>query len=89
MSRAFIAGVIKETTQVSNAAARESASLLLGAITQHLRKHGKFSLPGFGTFTVKHTNARRGLNPRTGDPVDIAAGKTVRFKASKTLKNTV
>jgi nucleoid DNA-binding protein len=43
----------------------------------------------FGTFTVKKTNARKALNPRTGEAVKVKAGKTARFKASPTLKKVV
>jgi DNA-binding protein HU-beta len=46
-------------------------------------------LPSFGTFIVRKTKARKGLNPRTGEPIKVKAGKTVRFKASPTLKKTV
>ncbi|OZB26697.1 MAG: hypothetical protein B7X49_12170 [Acidiphilium sp. 34-64-41] len=51
-----------------------------------MKKSGKFTLPGFGTFTVRKTKARKGVNPRLGTPIKIKAGKTVRFKASPTLK---
>ena len=54
-----------------------------------MKKEGKFTLPSFGTFTVKKTKARRGKNPRTGEAIKIKAGKTVGFKASPTLKATV
>jgi DNA-binding protein HU-beta len=43
----------------------------------------------FGTFTVRKTKARKALNPRTGEPVKVKAGKTVRFKASPSLKKEV
>ena len=33
--------------------------------------------------------ARKGLNPRTGESIKVKAGKTVRFKASPTLKKAV
>ena len=43
----------------------------------------------FGTFSVRKTKARKGLNPRTGEAIKVKAGKTVRFKASPTLKKAV
>ena len=54
-----------------------------------MRKAGNFTLPGFGTFRVAKTKARKGLNPRTGEALKIKAGKTVRFRASKVLKQAV
>ena len=59
------------------------------AIVKDLKKNGKFTLPSFGTFTVRKTKARKGVNPRTGAEIKVKAGKTVRFKASPTLKKTV
>ncbi|MEJ7655152.1 MAG: HU family DNA-binding protein [Chloroflexia bacterium] len=41
------------------------------------------TLRGFGTFKVTERAARKGRNPRTGEPIDIAASKHVSFKMSK------
>jgi DNA-binding protein HU-beta len=89
MSRAFIAEVIKDSAAITQTSARQAANDLMEAIASELKKVGKFTLPGFGTFTVRDTKARQGLNPRTGEPVQVKAGKTVRFKASKNLKEAV
>jgi DNA-binding protein HU-beta len=53
---------------------------------KEIKKTGGFTLPSFGTFTVKKTKARKGVNPSTGEPIKVKAGKTVRFKASSNLK---
>ena len=70
-------------------AANRAAADVIDAIVQELKTTGGFTLPSFGTFTVKKTKARKGLNPRTGEAVKVKAGKTVRFKASPTLKKKV
>ena len=49
----------------------------------------KVAWPGFGTFNVNERAARKGRNPRTGQPIDIAASKTVKFKVSSTLKDSL
>ena len=46
-------------------------------------------LVGFGSFEVKTRAARTGLNPRTKEPVEIAATKVPTFKAGKALKDAV
>lgn len=89
MSKAFIAQVIQESAELTGTAANRAATDLMAAIVRELKKSGKFTLPSFGTFTVRKTKARKALNPRTGEPVKVKAGKTVRFKASPTLKKTV
>jgi DNA-binding protein HU-beta len=89
MSKAFIASVIQETAECTGVVANQAAGDLLAAIVKELKQNGSFTLPSFGTFTVRKTKARKALNPRTGEPVKVKAGKTVRFKASPVLKKSV
>lgn len=89
MSKAFIAQVIQESADLTGAAATRTAGDLMGALVKELKKTGKFTLPSFGTFTVRKTKARKALNPRTGEAIRVKAGKTVRFKASPNLKKGV
>ncbi len=89
MSKAFIAGVIQESAECTGTLANAVAGQLIDAIVSELKREGGFTLPGFGTFRVAKTKARKGLNPRTGEPIKVKAGKTVRFKASPTLKTLV
>ena len=89
MSKAFIAQVIQESAELTGTAANRAAGDLMDAIVKQLKKSGKFTLPSFGTFTVRKTKARKALNPRTGESIKVKAGKTVRFKASPVLKKAV
>ena len=89
MSKAFIAQVIQESAQLTGTAANRAAGDVVAAIVRELKKNGKFTLPIFGTFIVRKTKARKGLNPRTGEQIKVKAGKTVRFKASPSLKKVV
>ena len=47
------------------------------------------TLHGFGTFELKKRDARTGRNPRTGEPVEIAASTSVAFKPAKALKDAL
>lgn len=89
MSKAFLAKVIQDSTNCTGVAANAAAGELMEAIVRELKKEGGFTLPSFGTFSVKKTKARKAINPRTGEPVKVKAGKTVRFKASPNLKKAV
>ena len=89
MSKAFIASVLQDSLDCTGVVANHAAEQLIAAIVRDLKKEGGFTLPSFGTFTVKKTKARKALNPRTGEPVKVKAGKTVRFKASPNLKKAV
>jgi integration host factor subunit alpha len=46
-------------------------------------------LSGFGKFSVKEKNQRRGRNPQTGDPILLAPRKVVTFKCSGVLRERV
>lgn len=89
MTKKFIAEVIQDSTGISGVAANEAAGDLMDAIVAEMKKNKGFTLPGFGTFKVAKTKARKGVNPRTGEAIKVKAGKTVRFKASPTLKKSV
>jgi DNA-binding protein HU-beta len=86
MSKAFLASVIQESLDCTGVGANRTAAAVIDAIVHELKTTGGFTLSSFGTFTVKKTKAR---NPRTGEPVKVKAGKTVRFKASPSLKKEV
>jgi DNA-binding protein HU-beta len=58
-------------------------------IAAALENGEKVKIAGFGTFEVKERPARKGLNPSTKEPIEIAASKVVSFKASKGLKESL
>lgn len=45
--------------------------------------------PSFGSFSVTQRQARTGRNPRTGEPVPIAASRALKFSASSSLKTVL
>src|SRR5690606_6713947 len=49
----------------------------------------RFTFPRFGTFTKKKRSARRGVNPRTLEPIQIDACHTLDFKASRELREAM
>jgi nucleoid DNA-binding protein len=49
----------------------------------------KVTISKFGTFEVRERSAKECKNPRTGEPVQVAASKAPAFKASKNLKEAV
>jgi DNA-binding protein HU-beta len=49
----------------------------------------RFTFPRFGTFTKKKRSARRGVNPRTLEPMQIDACHILDFKASRELRDTM
>lgn len=58
-------------------------------IIQALNRGEKIELRGFGSFRVRQRDARRGRNPKTGEPVDIPAKSVPYFKPGKELKELI
>ena len=59
------------------------------AITEALKRGDDVRLPSFGVFDVKETAARMARNPQTKEEVAVPAGKKVRFRAGKALKDAL
>lgn len=54
-----------------------------------LKKGDQIALSGFGTFKIRHSKARMGRNPKTGEAIQIPERKKVVFRPSKELKDIV
>ena len=86
MNKGDLIDNVADSAGLSKADAGRAVDAFIGAVTGALRGGGQVSLVGFGTFTVKHRNARAGRNPRTGETIQIKASNVPGFKAGKALK---
>lgn len=89
MNKAELIDAVAEGADVSKAAATRAVDTVIDSIANALKKGDQVTLVGFGTFSVKERAARTGRNPRTGEPIQIAAAKVPGFKAGKALKDAV
>lgn len=62
---------------------------LCNVIAAELLGGGEIPLPGVGKLKVKATPARAGRNPKTGEAIDIPAGRKVVFVSGKELKEAL
>ena len=69
--------------------ATKAVDAFLDVITETLKRGGEVSFTGFGKFSVADRGARQGVNPQTGEKIQIAASKVPRFSAGSALKNAV
>jgi DNA-binding protein HU-beta len=69
--------------------AEELIDSILNDVTEALKKGEKVNISGFGTFTVSNRKARTGRNPKTGEPIEISASRSAKFKPGKTLKEAL
>lgn len=89
MSKAALAAAISEKHEITKTLAADVIDTTLEAITKALKKEGRFTLPGFGSFIVRKRGARKGRNPQTGAEIKIKASKSVGFRAGKPLKESI
>jgi DNA-binding protein HU-beta len=80
---------IATAADLPKASAGRALDAVLDSITDELKNGEQVALVGFGTFIVKHRNARSGRNPQTGATIQIAASNVPSFKAGKALKDAV
>lgn len=89
MKKVELVEAVAEETGLTKADATKAIDATFNAIANALANGDKVPLVGFGTFDVSERAAREGRNPRTGEPVTIAARKAVTFKAGSALKDAV
>lgn len=89
MTKAELVEFIAEQADLTKADAGRALEAVMEGITSGLKKSGKVTLVGFGTFTAKKRDARTGRNPQTGEEVKIAARVVPGFKAGNKLKDAL
>jgi DNA-binding protein HU-beta len=89
MNKAELIERLSQSIELNKTAATRAVETTLDIITTTLRSGDTVTLSGFGTFSVTARAPRTGRNPRTGEPIPIAASKNPRFKAGKGLKDAV
>jgi DNA-binding protein HU-beta len=72
---------------LSYADAQKTVDLMLEIIKKRLSRGEKVLISGFGCFTVVKRRDKKGVNPRTGDPVIVPGRNAIKFKPSKYLKS--
>ena len=74
---------------ISKAAAKKALDSVMGNVEGTLKKGGRVSLVGFGSWSVSKRAARDGRNPQTGETIKIKAKNVVKFKAGSDLSSAV
>ena len=69
--------------------AGSAVDAVLSTIQETLSRGGEVNFTGFGKFSVAERGARQGVNPQTGERIQIAASRVPRFSAGSALKNAV
>ena len=87
--------VVQEVQDVSGVAgvSKSDVENIIDAFFKTVRtavsKGDRVAWPSFGSFSATQRQARTGRNPRTGEPVPIAASTAVKFSSSSALKSAL
>ncbi len=85
----LVDGVMKAAKMETKKSAQMAVEAVFDTITKALSRGEEVGVTGFGTFKVVKTKARMGINPKTGEKLQIKAGTKPKFKAGATLKDAV
>ena len=80
---------VAEAAELTKKDAERLVEIVFESIIETLNQGEKIELRGFGSFRVRERGARRGRNPKTGDPVSIPAKRVPYFKPGKELKELI
>ena len=89
MNKSQLSAHVAAETSVTRATADRLVDAVFSAIADALARDETVAIAGFGKFDVRSRAARTGRNPRTGEPVAIAASRTPSFKPAKALRDAV
>ena len=89
MNKTELVAAVAEQADISKKDAEKVLKAFVDVVTEEMKKGEKVQLVGFGTFEVSERAAREGRNPLTGEKLQIAASKSVSFKAGTELKKVV
>ena len=89
MTKSELVEQVADRAQLTRSDAAKAVDAVLATVEDALRRGSEVTVSGFGKFHVSERSARAGVNPRTGERIEIAASRVPRFTAGSGLKNAV
>ena len=89
MTKAELIDSTSKRAELPRPKAEEIVNGLFDDIVGALKRGDKVNISGFGTFAVAERKGRTGRNPKTGETIEIAPSRAAKFKAGKTLKESL
>jgi DNA-binding protein HU-beta len=89
MNKAELIEAVAKQTNLTKKDAMNAVNATLTNIKKGAKKKEGISIVGFGSFNSVKRKARTGRNPQTGESIQIAASKTVRFRPGKAFKKSL
>jgi DNA-binding protein HU-beta len=89
MNKTEFIGAVAEKAGLSKVDAKKAVDAFIRTVESTVAQGKKVSLLGFGSFSVTEKAARKGVNPKTKESINIPARKAVKFKAGADLAKVV
>ena len=82
----LLAVLAKDNPDLRSDEIEQVVDIFFEEISQRLAEGGRVELRGFGAFSTREREARRGRNPRTGEAVDVPGKRVPYFKPGKEMR---
>ena len=82
----LLAALARDNPELRTEEVEQVLDIFFDEISQRLADGGRVELRGFGAFSTREREARKGRNPRTGDAVDVPAKRVPFFKPGKEMR---
>ena len=89
MNKTEFINAVAEKSGLSKVDAKKAVEAFVETVSSELKEGGKVALLGFGSFSVAEKSARKGVNPKTKQPIEVPARKSVKFKAGAELTEII
>lgn len=89
MNKTEFINAVAAQAGLSKVDGKKAVEAALQTVSAEMKKGGKVSILGFGSFSVVEKAARKGINPKTKQSIQIPARKVVKFKAGAELAQVV
>ncbi len=89
MNKNELVNKVSDDTGMSKSDSAKAVESVIDTITSELKGGGDVRLVGFGTFLVTKRKATTGRNPQTGAEIQIPAANVPKFRAGKSLKESL
>ena len=89
MNKKELVEAVSVKKELTKKEAEDLVDTVFDTITDSLLEGNKVLISGFGTFKVNHRKERKAVSPKTKEIMTIPASKTLTFKPSNRLKDSM
>jgi DNA-binding protein HU-beta len=89
MNKTELIGAVAAEAALTKKETKKVVDAFTKTVEDAVGKGDKVTLPGFGTFTTVGKKSRKGVNPKTREPINIPARKVAKFKPGTTFAGVI